>query len=162
MTAQMARVEATRSDDGTPNWRTRLAPFAAISLGGVLGANARFLVGSLIGEASAPGFPWGTLFANVTGCFLIGLYLTLATERLRIRPTTRLFFVTGGLGSYTTFSIFSYESLALAQGGASILAVAYVVGSLLLGYLAVVAGVALARALYRAVGHWSVNRGTDA
>jgi CrcB protein len=63
-------------------------------------------------------FPYGTLVINVTGSFILGFFLTLITERIVVHPYWRLFFAIGFLGAYTTFSTFTFESLALVQGRA--------------------------------------------
>jgi CrcB protein len=128
-------------------WLARLAPYAAVSAGGMLGADARFWVGAWVAARWGTAFPWGTLLINVTGSFLLGFYLTLVTERFAGRPTTRLFVATGFCGAYTTFSTFSFEAVTLIQGGSASLAIVYLAASLFLGLAAVVAGGRLARAL---------------
>jgi CrcB protein len=128
-------------------WRERLTPFVAISTGTVLGANARYQVGLWAAARWGSAFPWGTLLVNLTGSFLLGFYLTLVTERFTGRAATRLFVATGFCGAYTTFSTFSYETVALVQQGTVVLAALYVAGSLVLGLLAVAAGVVAARSL---------------
>jgi CrcB protein len=125
----------------------RLGPYLAISAGGLLGANARYLVGQWAAARWGSDFPWGTLLVNVTGSFVLGFYLTLVTERFVGRATTRLFIATGFLGAYTTFSTFSYEAVTLLQHGALPAALGYVAGSLGLSLGAVVAGILAARAL---------------
>jgi fluoride exporter len=118
--------------------------YVAISIGAVLGANARFFVGGWIAERWGASFPFGTFVINVTGSLLIGVILTLASDRLTpdwFRPLLAI----GFLGSYTTFSTFSFETLALVQGGSFGLAavnIALSVGGALAG---VYAGVVLAR-----------------
>jgi CrcB protein len=130
----------------TPAWRARLTPHLAISGGAILGANARYLVGLWTAPWSA-GFPWGTLAINLSGSLLLGFYLALVTERFTGRATTRLFVATGFCGAYTTFSTFSYETIALVQRGAVGLAALYVAASVVGGLLAVVAGTLAAHAL---------------
>ena len=127
-------------------WRARLAPYVAISAGGLLGANARYLAGQWAARWSEP-FPWGTLLINVTGSLVLGFFLTLITERFIGRAVTRLFVAAGFLGAYTTFSTFGVETITLAQHHLSSTALAYVAASLVLGLAAVVAGAAVARAL---------------
>jgi CrcB protein len=120
---------------------------AAVSAGGFGGAISRYLVGLWAVERWGAAFPWGTLLINVTGSFVLGLFLTLAGVRFASRPATRLFVATGFLGAFTTFSTFSYEVVWLASQGAMGAALAYVAGSLVLGLAAAAAGVVGARAL---------------
>lgn len=117
--------------------------FLLISVGAVLGANLRFLVGSLVAARWGAAFPWGTLLINVSGSFLIGLLLPLLAARLDGGPAARALLVTGFLGAYTTFSTFSAETVALGQRGAHWAAFLYVAGSVLLGVGAATLGTAL-------------------
>jgi fluoride exporter len=130
-----------------PAWREWLPTIAAVSAGGYLGANARYLVGLWAAEHFGTAFPYGTLLINVSGSFVLGFYLTLVTERFSSRPTTRLFLATGFLGAYTTFSTLSYEAVQLVVEGMALVGVAYVGASLLLGIAAAVAGILAANAL---------------
>lgn len=118
-----------------------------VGLGGFLGASCRYLVGAWAADRLGIGFPYGTLLINVTGCFAIGLFLTVATDRLVIPPSARLFFAVGFVGAYTTFSTYTFESLALLQARAYLLAAANLIGSVVLGMLAVTLGVILGRLL---------------
>ena len=122
-----------------------MTPFIVIGLGGFLGANVRYLVGGWIADRMGVGFPYGTLAINVTGSFIIGLFLTLISERFVAPPSARLFFAIGFLGAYTTFSTFTFESLALLQSRAYLLAATNLVGSLVLGMVAVTLGVIVGR-----------------
>lgn len=119
--------------------------YLLVGLGGFLGANARYLVADWIGMRYGTSFPYGTLVINVSGSFVIGLFLVLVTERFLIHPNWRLFFSVGFLGAYTTFSTFSFESLALMQNGFWLLSLLNIVGSVLLGLTATLSGVMLAR-----------------
>jgi CrcB protein len=85
------------------------------------------------------------LVINLTGSFVLGLYLTLVTERFAGRPLTRLFFATGLLGAYTTFATFAYETVRLLQDGHLVTAATYVAASLVFGLVASMAGIAVAR-----------------
>ena len=122
-------------------------PFLAVSLGGVLGANARYLVTLYIAERLGTAFPYGTLIINVTGSLVIGFFLTLATERLSLDPLWRLFFATGFLGAYTTFSSYTFEAAQLIRDGAYGLALVYLFGSVLAGMLGVFLGIIAAEQL---------------
>lgn len=127
--------------------RARLAPHLAISLGALLGAPARFLVAEWAAQRWGSSFPFGTLLINITGSLLLGFYLTLVTERFSGRPATRLLVATGFLGSYTTFSTFSVETLRLLERGDLAGACANAAASILLTLAAVITGILAARAL---------------
>jgi len=116
-----------------------------VGAGGFLGAVARWGVGLLVARFWERDFPLGTLLINVTGCFVLGLFGTLAAERLPITPAWRLFVATGFTGAYTTFSTFEVETNRLVETGAGLTALAYVLTSVAAGFLAVRLGVALAR-----------------
>ena len=91
-------------------WAPISGPICPV-LGGGAGSLARYLVGSAIEVRFGGRFPWGTLVVNVTGSFLIGLIVTLLTDRvLEPHPYWRLALVVGFLGGYTTFSSFEFES----------------------------------------------------
>lgn len=90
-------------------------------------------------------FPLGTLAINVTGSFLIGLLMTLFTERFQPHTNLRLLLVVGFLGGYTTFSTFEWETYAAVRDGAFWLGLANIAGSVTFGYLAVWLGALLAR-----------------
>ena len=116
-----------------------------IALGAAVGANARYLVGLWAGSRFGAAFPIGTLAVNVTGSLILGFLAALAGSRLAISPELRLLLVVGLLGSYTTFSSFTVESLSLLQGGNMWAAVANIVGNNLLGLGGAVLGFYLAR-----------------
>src|SRR6187399_3318006 len=97
-------------------WRDRdevpRVDYCWIAIGGSAGACARYALGAAIGRQFGTGFPYGTFVVNVTGAFLIGVILTLLTERFDADPRWRLLLVVGVLGGYTTFSSFAYEAFA--------------------------------------------------
>ena len=121
--------------------------YLLIGIGGFLGANARYLVGGWIAERYGTSFPYGTLIINVSGSFMLGFFLVIISERLLAHPNWRLFFAIGFLGAYTTFSTFSFESLALIQERSYLLALTNMVGSVVLGLIAALGGMAIARLL---------------
>jgi len=110
-----------------------------------LGANARYLVGVWAGERWGVYFPFGTFIVNVTGSFLLGFVVALAAERLLISPELRLFLAVGFMGSYTTFSSYTVESLLLIQSGALAPALLNILGNNILGLGFAFAGFAAAR-----------------
>ena len=124
-----------------------MTDYLFIGLGGFLGANARYLVGGWAAKVYGSTFPYGTFLINVTGSFFIGLVLTLITERFIAPPNFRLFFIVGFTGAYTTFSTYMFESLSLVQERAYLAAIAYALGSIAVGLVAVTAGVIAGRAL---------------
>ena len=91
--------------------------YILVGLGSAIGGISRYGASGLIANRYGQSFPWGTLFVNVTGSFIIGLFATLtATEgRWLVGPSGRNFFMTGFCGGYTTFSSFSLQTLSLAQ-----------------------------------------------
>jgi CrcB protein len=121
--------------------------FVFIGAGAVLGANLRYLVTIWAGDRWGLDFPYGTFFINVSGSFAIGIVQAFLGERLEINPLWRLFFATGFLGGYTTFSSYAWEVLALADARAVPQAALYVIGSNALGFMGVWLGAALARLL---------------
>jgi fluoride exporter len=127
----------------------------ALSVGGVLGVNARYWLGHWMNQWASPRFPWATFSINVTGSFAIG-FLTVALARWLPHPNARLLLIVGSLGGYTTFSAYSFESLCMWERGDRWEAVAYVCGSVLAGLVAVTLGVALARFVAPAVNEHAV------
>ena len=95
-----------------------------IGLGGALGAMSRFWVVSFLARKLGTGFPYGTLAVNALGSFVMLFFLTLLADRLVESPHLRLLVAVGFLGSFTTFSSFSYETLFLYQEGEYMKAVA--------------------------------------
>jgi CrcB protein len=112
--------------------------------GAGLGGLARYVVGTAVMSRYGPGFPLGTFLVNISGSFLIGLLMTILTERMQPHPNWRLFLVVGVLGGYTTFSSFEYETFEAMRTGARGTALLNVAASVVFGYLAVWLGVVLA------------------
>ncbi|HSN78598.1 MAG TPA: fluoride efflux transporter CrcB [Anaerolineae bacterium] len=121
--------------------------YLVLGLGGFIGVNLRYLVQTWAAGRWGPDFPYGTLLINVVGSFILALFVTLATTRLIVSPNLRLFVAVGLLGGFTTFSSFTVETLNLLQGGRWLPSALYLLGNVLLGLLAAMAGIVLARAL---------------
>jgi fluoride exporter len=112
--------------------------------GAGLGGLARYVAGTWIMQKYAGRFPLGTFIINVSGSFLIGVLMTLLTERWQPHPNWRLFLVVGVLGGYTTFSSFEYETYQAVRDGAPWMGLLYAGGSVILGYFGVWLGAVLA------------------
>ena len=112
-----------------------------VGFGGFIGSILRYslyiLTSNILGYTS----PVATLFINIIGCFLIGSAYQLFSEHLVISENLRLFIIIGLLGGFTTFSAFSIDAFLLYQNSGKILALAYVVLSIILSLLATLAGV---------------------
>lgn len=121
-------------------------PVVLVGLGGMAGAIARYYVGLAIAQRLGLLFPYGTLLINVSGCLVLGFVATLGAEREGlVSPEIRLLVGMGFCGAYTTFSTFGYETVTLFRAGSHLAALAYVVGSNVLGLAAVAVGYYLAR-----------------
>ena len=111
-----------------------------VGAGGFVGAVARNALSELFLRHSKGAFPLGTFVINVIGCLLIGALMAWIEDRQALSANTRLFLIMGLLGSFTTFSTFGYQSYQLLQDGELRLAVVNIVGSALLGLMAVALG----------------------
>jgi CrcB protein len=118
-----------------------------ISLGAILGANARWIISRYAARILGPVFPYGTLVINVSGSFVVGFFMIWATERVLLDPRWRLLLVVGFCGAFTTFSSFAFETMAYFEQGQWLLMSANFLSNNLLCLAAVLAGMALARAL---------------
>lgn len=118
-----------------------------VAIGGAFGSVLRYLVAVLTGRWFGPAFPWGTLAVNVIGAFAIGLLTETIARRLNASMELRLLLVTGILGGFTTWSSFTLDAIALFERGETVAAASYVIGSLVLSFAAVFAGLALGRAM---------------
>lgn len=124
-----------------------MTKYLLISLGAVLGANARYIIGAWFAERGWAAFPWGTLSVNLIGAFILSFFLTLTTERIVADPNYRFLIAIGFCGSYTTFSSLTYETFTQWGTNGWWAAAFNLVGSMVLGMLATLAGVVLARML---------------
>ena len=118
-----------------------------ISAGAIVGARARYFVSRYVARMVTASFPFGTLLINVTGSFILGLFLVWATERALPDPHWRLLVAIGFCGSYTTFSSYAFESFALFEQGQYVLFASNVVANNLLCLTGVLAGAVIARSI---------------
>ena len=107
-----------------------------------IGAPARYLVDGWVQDRTGGAFPWGTFAVNVSGCLALGLLTGLGLHH-DLDGTTRTVVGTGGLGAYTTFSTFTFETVRLAEEGSVDLAFRNAAASLLVGLAAASAGLAV-------------------
>jgi fluoride exporter len=121
--------------------------FLLISTGAILGANLRYWVGGWAASRFGASFPYGNLIINLTGSFILGLFMTLAVDRLLLDPRWRVLVAIGFLGSYTTFSSYTFESVSLILDNQWLPGLLNLLGSAFLGGLAVLLGILLARAI---------------
>jgi fluoride exporter len=117
-----------------------------IALGGAVGSVLRYLIGGAIQRSSGSGFPVGTMFVNVAGCFLIGVFVRYLLN-MQTSAELRALLVIGFCGGFTTFSTFSFETVGLIEGGEYARAATYVLGSVVLCLMATFAGMAAVSAI---------------
>jgi fluoride exporter len=118
-----------------------------IAAGSAAGGVARYLLSTAIQQRVATPFPAGTLVVNITGSLALGIVLRYALGSPAISPEMRVLMTTGFLGGYTTFSAFSYESVALIESGDYRRAGAYVLASVVLAVIGTLVGIAIGDAL---------------
>lgn len=116
-----------------------------VAIGGSIGAVSRYLVSNWAARKFGTTLPYGTLLVNVVGCFIIGAFMTLATEKFVISPYWRLLITVGLVGGLTTFSSFSYETFKLLEVGSWNLGLANIFLNLFLGFGATWLGIILGR-----------------
>ena len=120
---------------------------AAVAAGGAIGSVARYLVGVISGKLLGVNFPWGTLFINVSGSFLIGLFIALFATKWDLPQTARVFLTVGICGGYTTFSTFSLDAWYLIERGEMAASLAYMGASVVLSLAALIGALHLVRTL---------------
>ena len=125
--------------------------YLLIALGGAAGSLLRYAVGRVVQGMSASGFPVGTLFVNVSGCFIIGI-LVRQFMNMQLSPELRALLIVGFCGGFTTFSTFSADTIGLIEGGEYARASGYVVLSVGLCLAATLAGMTAMR-LIVGTGH---------
>ena len=121
-----------------------------VAVGSAVGGVARYLLGAYIQQRAGPSFPTGTLVANVSGSFLLGLLLRYALGSGAISPELRAMLTIGFCGGYTTFSTFSFETAVLLEEGQHARAGLYILASVVLSLVGMWLGFAAARELLAA------------
>ncbi|WP_296902787.1 fluoride efflux transporter CrcB [uncultured Megasphaera sp.] len=119
-----------------------------VALGGALGAACRYLLTELANLHGGAFFPYGTILANVIGSFCIGLLFVFFSESTDLPPVVKLFFVTGILGGFTTFSTYNMELLTFVRTGTVVPALAYFSFNVIGGFVCCWLGYALGNALW--------------
>lgn len=116
-----------------------------VALGGAIGASLRYLTNVGVMRLVGPGFPWGTVVANVIGSFVMGVIVVVLanTDQNKLAPLL----MTGLLGGYTTFSAFSLDAVTLFERGAILPAASYVLVSVVVSIIALTMGLLFARGL---------------
>lgn len=119
-----------------------------VALGGALGASARHMLGGAVMRVSGPGFPYGTMTANILGSLLMGLLAGWLAARSSGDSALRLFLGVGLLGGFTTFSAFSLEAMMLLEKKTYAPFAVYVGGSVVLSLMALMLGLIIARKIF--------------
>ncbi len=119
----------------------------AVAIGGSIGSVMRYLVSIGSGKLFGINFPWGTLIINITGSFLIGLFVGLFALRWDLPQAMRIFLTVGICGGYTTFSTFSLDAFYLIERGEVVVAGAYMIASVVLSVGALMGAMQITRAI---------------
>jgi len=124
-----------------------ISDLLVISIGAIFGANARWVISRFAARIISPVFPYGTLFINVSGSFVVGFFMIWSSERVLLDPRWRLLVVVGFCGAFTTFSSFAFETMAYFQQGQWIMMLVNFISNNLLCLGAALAWMAVARAV---------------
>jgi CrcB protein len=148
--------------DPGPRWREpHLSSLvAAVAIGGVAGAEARYGLQAALPHDSAQ-WPWATLLINISGCLLIGVLMVVVTELVDAHPLIRPLLGVGVLGGYTTFSTYTVDVITLVQAGRWPLAVGYLLATPVFAVLAAAAGAAITRMIAARRGRYADPIGPD-
>ena len=122
-----------------------LGKILAVAFGGAFGAVARYLINISPAANLFDKFPFPTFLINITGSFLIGFLLILLTDKVAVSDNVRMAVIVGFLGAFTTFSTFEMEIFGLVRERQMMMALVYLVSSVIVGFIGVAGGVALAR-----------------
>ncbi len=119
----------------------------AVATGGAIGSVFRYIVSVKISQIVVSGFPWGTFAVNVIGAFFMGVVVGLVSEKIQISQELRVLITAGVLGSFTTFSTFSLELVNLMENKLFGISALYLLSSVIVGILCLMAGLYLVRGL---------------
>ena len=125
----------------------QVSTYVWIGVGGFVGAVMRYWINTWLATRWGAAFPYGTLFVNVSGSFVLCLIIAMLGKGFDVAPALRLALTVGLLGSYTTFSTFSADALQLLENGHTLRGLGYVAGSVVGGGLMGAAGLLLGRSL---------------
>jgi fluoride exporter len=118
-----------------------------VGVGGFVGALTRYFLDRRVTQWTGGTLPWGTFVINMTASFLVGLMFALIVERAALPAQLRAPLMIGFLGAYSTFSTLMLESWRLVEDGAWLIAMVNIGGSIVVGMIAVIAGVLVGRAI---------------
>jgi CrcB protein len=121
--------------------------FLAISVAAIVGANLRYLLSRFAATELGSVFPYGTLFINILGSFIVGFFVIWTSERALVDPRWRLLVVVGFCGSFTTFSSYAFETMAYFEQGHLGLMLTNILTNNILCLGGALSGMALARVL---------------
>ena len=121
--------------------------YLLVGAGGFLGAIARFWLGGVVYERLGTRFPYGTFVVNCSGCFVLGLFMAVLTERTHFHADWRYFMPIGFIGAYTTFSAFEYETMLSFREGAMLIGALNIILSVVVGFIAMWLGMICGKAL---------------
>jgi len=103
-------------------------------VGGAIGTVARYLLSGAIYGVFGTGFPYGTLIVNILGCFAMGFLVVVTDSKFLLSPNLRLLLMVGFCGAFTTFSAFIFETSNLIRDGQSLVALMYVIISVIIAF----------------------------
>jgi len=131
------------SADEQAKARDMMTTILSVAFGGAIGAVGRYGVNVAAMRLIGAGFPWATVTVNVIGSFLMGVLIVVLSQKggMRFAP----FLMTGVLGGFTTFSAFSLDAITLFERGQTMQAAGYVVGTVVVALIAIMAGMAATR-----------------
>jgi CrcB protein len=104
-------------------------------IGGSAGTIVRYILSGVVYQSWGTRFPYGTLIVNLFGCFLVGYFVVITEERYLMSPNVRLLLLVGFCGAFTTFSTFILETANLVRDGESLLALANILVSVIIGFI---------------------------